>query len=65
MSTTVASSSSSNSGSMSKSWFLNVLSDLDPMSESSNSIVLVVLGKIVTSAMDTAVVEMASSEFFK
>ena len=65
MSTTVASSSSSNSGSMSKSWFLKVLSDLDPMSESSNSIVLVVLGKMVTSAMDTAVVEMASSEFFK
>ena len=65
MSTTAASSSSSNSGSISKSWFLKVLSDLDPMSESSNSIVLVVLGKIVTSAMDTAVVEMASSEFLE
>ena len=65
MSTTTASSSSSNSGSISKSWFLKVLSDLDPMSESSNSIVLVVLGKMVMSAMDTAVVEMASSEFFK
>ena len=58
-----SSSSSSNSDSTSRSWFLNVLMELDPMSESANSTVLVVPGYTVMSAIDTAVVDIFSKGF--